>query len=206
MRRAPLAVALVLALAGVAGAVCGDRVLDAGEQCDDGNTLAGDCCSATCQFEPLGTSCDDKSMCTVSDTCNGAGVCGSAVHLSCDDQKPCTLESCHPADGCHHDPVDFTATLVELGTPLAMGDCSGKRVPGSIKGRFVAAGKLVGKGQRAASMKTRLRLVNGAASQLKKAQGAIKRPPKSLAAACLDDLRKRVNTALSRTLCLRNTL
>jgi cysteine-rich repeat protein len=26
-------------------------VLDAGEQCDDGNTLGGDCCSATCQIE-----------------------------------------------------------------------------------------------------------------------------------------------------------
>jgi len=30
---------------------CGNGVLDAGEQCDDGNTLGGDCCSATCQIE-----------------------------------------------------------------------------------------------------------------------------------------------------------
>jgi cysteine-rich repeat protein len=30
---------------------CGNGVLDAGEQCDDGNTLSGDCCSATCQIE-----------------------------------------------------------------------------------------------------------------------------------------------------------
>ncbi|MFH2005061.1 MAG: DUF4215 domain-containing protein [bacterium] len=31
--------------------VCGDGVLDTGEQCDDGNTVSGDGCSATCQNE-----------------------------------------------------------------------------------------------------------------------------------------------------------
>ena len=30
---------------------CGDRFLDMGEQCDDGNTASGDGCSATCQLE-----------------------------------------------------------------------------------------------------------------------------------------------------------
>src|SRR3989454_3076688 len=30
--------------------VCGNGFLDPGEQCDDGNTLDGDCCSSTCQF------------------------------------------------------------------------------------------------------------------------------------------------------------
>ena len=32
-------------------AVCGNGTLDAGEQCDDGNTADGDGCSATCQLE-----------------------------------------------------------------------------------------------------------------------------------------------------------
>ncbi len=31
--------------------VCGDRRRAGGEQCDDGNTAAGDCCSATCTVE-----------------------------------------------------------------------------------------------------------------------------------------------------------
>ena len=31
--------------------VCGDGSLDAGEQCDDGNTLDGDGCSSTCRIE-----------------------------------------------------------------------------------------------------------------------------------------------------------
>lgn len=34
-------------------AVCGDAVLDSGEECDDGNTTAGDGCSAGCTWEPL---------------------------------------------------------------------------------------------------------------------------------------------------------
>ena len=30
---------------------CGNGILDGGEQCDDGNTISGDCCSSTCQIE-----------------------------------------------------------------------------------------------------------------------------------------------------------
>jgi cysteine-rich repeat protein len=53
--------------------VCGDGVLASGEQCDDGNTSAGDCCSPTCQFEAGGL-CDDENPCTAGDTCQ-AGTC-----------------------------------------------------------------------------------------------------------------------------------
>jgi cysteine-rich repeat protein len=37
------------------GAACGNGVVDTGEQCDDGNTAAGDGCSATCTTEPGAT-------------------------------------------------------------------------------------------------------------------------------------------------------
>ena len=37
--------------------VCGDGILEQGEACDDGNTLGGDCCSATCDFESSGSVC-----------------------------------------------------------------------------------------------------------------------------------------------------
>ncbi|MEO7732269.1 MAG: TonB family protein [Kofleriaceae bacterium] len=33
-------------------AVCGNNSLEVGEQCDDGNTISNDGCSATCQIEP----------------------------------------------------------------------------------------------------------------------------------------------------------
>ena len=35
--------------------VCGDGVMEAGEQCDDANTASGDGCSAACLLEPCGT-------------------------------------------------------------------------------------------------------------------------------------------------------
>jgi cysteine-rich repeat protein len=35
----------------VQGGVCGDGRLDPGEECDDGNTASGDCCSSVCQIE-----------------------------------------------------------------------------------------------------------------------------------------------------------
>ncbi len=33
------------------GAVCGNGVIETGEECDDGNTVSGDGCSSTCQLE-----------------------------------------------------------------------------------------------------------------------------------------------------------
>src|SRR5439155_17610125 len=54
--------------------MCGNGLIDAGEQCDDGavNGAAGSCCSATCTFKPNGTACtDDGNPCTT-DTCNGS--------------------------------------------------------------------------------------------------------------------------------------
>jgi len=36
------------------GPICGNGVIEAGEECDDGNTVSGDGCSATCQTEVPG--------------------------------------------------------------------------------------------------------------------------------------------------------
>ncbi len=57
--------------------LCGNGNPDPGEQCDDANVLNGDCCSATCTFEPAGQACDDGLTCTVGETCDGKGVCRS---------------------------------------------------------------------------------------------------------------------------------
>ncbi len=73
------------------GVVCGNGILDPGEQCDDGNSVGGDCCSASCQLNPMGHPCtDDGNVCTI-DECNGEGTCihSSANGVACDDGVFC---------------------------------------------------------------------------------------------------------------------
>src|SRR5206468_2571053 len=92
--------------------VCGNGLIDAGEQCDDGatNGTAGSCCSATCTFKASGTACsDDGNPCTT-DTCDGssnicqhpAGNAGTVCRASagvCDGAENCTGTSAScPAD------------------------------------------------------------------------------------------------------------
>src|SRR5881392_2818485 len=64
--------------------MCGDGTLDPGEQCDDGNNLNADCCSASCTIEPAGTVCRPAAgVCDVAETCNGASpTCPADVFVS----------------------------------------------------------------------------------------------------------------------------
>jgi hypothetical protein len=106
-------------------AVCGNGIVEPGEQCD-----GGPCCTPTCQFASSGTACtDDGNQCT-DDICNGSGQCihpnkqnGTACNdgnlctendqcsngqcvgtpKNCDDGKSCTTDSCDPNNGqCVH--------------------------------------------------------------------------------------------------------
>src|SRR5947209_5927403 len=128
--------------------VCGNGVVDLGEQCDDGNLVAGDCCSPTCQFEPAGQACannpcisgstcdgaaacvggtpntlpcNDGNACTTADACAG-GVCVGGPPPNCNDGNVCTTDSCNPATGC----VNAVNTLpCSDGNPCTSGDtCS----------------------------------------------------------------------------------
>jgi len=59
-------------------AACGDSVVESPiEECDDGNTEAGDCCAADCLFEPQATACglDDPCLRAGAATCDGQGEC-----------------------------------------------------------------------------------------------------------------------------------
>jgi hypothetical protein len=59
---------------------CGNGVVEPGEDCDDGpaNGQPGDCCTASCLFQPAGTAClEDGDLCTL-DACDGAGTCAHA--------------------------------------------------------------------------------------------------------------------------------
>jgi cysteine-rich repeat protein len=65
-------------------AVCGNGVVEPGEDCDDGNTVPGDCCLPTCEFESTDTECRAAAgVCDVPDHCDGAGACtADAKHTS----------------------------------------------------------------------------------------------------------------------------
>lgn len=81
-------------------AVCGDGFREAPEECDDGNGSDGDCCSSLCTFEPADAPCSDSDVCTLGETCDGAGRCVAAATQSCDDGVFCTHDVCDPVAGC----------------------------------------------------------------------------------------------------------
>lgn len=95
------------------GRACGNGTVDAGEQCDDGNDVGGDCCSADCQYEPSGGNCEDDGNACTDDICDGGGVC---THLnnaaSCDDGDACTNVDACLGGSC-------------IGLPVACGNVDG---------------------------------------------------------------------------------
>jgi len=110
---AAAAFALSLGLASVAqagpGAVCGDGVQEPPEQCDDGNTVGGDGCSADCIpevcgdgiLEPVTEECDDGGTvdgdgCASDCTCEPE-VCGDGI-LGCTEE--CDDGNTVDGDGC----------------------------------------------------------------------------------------------------------
>ena len=67
------------------GLDCGNGVVDAGEQCDDGPRRDGDCCNRTCNYDAATVACtSDTDLCTA-DQCDGAGTCEhlNAPRLDC---------------------------------------------------------------------------------------------------------------------------
>ncbi|KNC47443.1 disintegrin [Thecamonas trahens ATCC 50062] len=86
---------------------CGDGILEAGEQCDDGNTDNGDCCSSGCQFEPTTQVCSTP---TCNGLCDGGGTCTTQpfcclTDAQCDDGLDCTIDTCGGDEVCHNDPA-----------------------------------------------------------------------------------------------------
>jgi uncharacterized delta-60 repeat protein len=67
---------------------CGNGLTEPGlgEDCDDGNRANGDCCSATCLYEPAGARCADDGDSCSDDRCDGAGACAHPPAAgACDD-------------------------------------------------------------------------------------------------------------------------
>lgn len=54
---------------------CGNSILENAEECDDGNLVAGDCCSPTCTFEASDTACQSPSACWTEAFCDAQANC-----------------------------------------------------------------------------------------------------------------------------------
>ena len=54
--------------------VCGDGVVQAGEQCDDGNAVSSDGCSATCQTEQVQQNLCGNSVLEVGEQCDDGNI------------------------------------------------------------------------------------------------------------------------------------
>ena len=84
--------------------------------CDDGKQCTIDACDplAGCTNVPAtGQPCDDGNACTSNDKCKQNGQCAGGGG-GCNDNDPCTEDSCTPAVGCSHTPLN--------GTPCDDGD------------------------------------------------------------------------------------
>lgn len=90
----------------ITGTKCNNGVLDANEDCEDGNTEAGDCCSPTCRHDAAGAACASDSNACTRDACDGAGLCvreadPNAIGAPCTpDSNQCTDEVCNAAGVC----------------------------------------------------------------------------------------------------------
>ena len=117
----------VLAYSAPAGRVitpvtCGNGVVDADEQCDDGNQVDGDCCSRGCTNEPIDGECPDEGLPCTYDKCDGAGTCAHPprpVGALCDDGEAffCTADTCDAGGTCTHVPIPGCQPLPVCGLP-----------------------------------------------------------------------------------------
>jgi hypothetical protein len=83
--------------------------------CDDGEECTSDSCvvGIGCVFTPIEVECTDHNKCTPVDQCV-AGDCQGFGTINCDDGNDCTEDSCQPANGCHHEPLETAECLPDL--------------------------------------------------------------------------------------------
>src|SRR6478736_4488137 len=85
--------------------VCGDKVKEGAESCDDGNAIPFDGCTAKCQLEPA---CTGTSGCTAS--------CGDGIILGANEQ--CDDGNLRDGDGCS------STCQIEAGFTCASNPCA----------------------------------------------------------------------------------
>ena len=107
---APLVATVTPTIVGCVSAPgCGNGIIDPGEQCDDGELVAGDCCSPTCAFESAATLCRPAvGSCDAAETCTGvSGAC--PVDLKRTTQCRASTGVCDQAEICNGTSVQCPA-------------------------------------------------------------------------------------------------
>lgn len=105
--------------------VCGNSLVETGEQCDQGaaNGTTGSCCSASCTLNPMGTLCRASAgECDPAETCSGSSpTCPADVKsgsgTSCtSDGNVCTVDQCDGSSSACQHPAGNGGTLCRAGS------------------------------------------------------------------------------------------
>ena len=105
------------ASSGSVGGICGNSIIETGEQCDDGNTNNGDGCSSTCQIE--GESCTPAADPSLFGVC-GTAECGTATNGTCENVICGTCLSGSCVSGLCVPETSINAGIVDLTWPPKM--------------------------------------------------------------------------------------
>jgi hypothetical protein len=110
------------------GTCAGGTVLDCSAPPNDCSAPEGTCDPATgaCVYPPIdaGTACDDSSVCTLGDHCDGAGHCIGASTVSCNAPPTMCFELqgvCDADAGCIYTPK-LQGTVCDDGNPCTRGE------------------------------------------------------------------------------------
>jgi cysteine-rich repeat protein len=69
-------------------AVCGNGIVEEGEDCDDGNNINGDGCSSTCQLEHVPSVCGDGVVEGIEECDDGNTISGDGCSSTCQLELP----------------------------------------------------------------------------------------------------------------------
>lgn len=83
-------------------AVCGNTIVEDGEDCDAGSGNGATTCTCTsdCAFPSMLVVCSDGNFCTDEDSCDGAGACVAGGQSPCSGGAPVCDESNDECDEC----------------------------------------------------------------------------------------------------------
>ena len=104
---------------------CGNRAIDPGEACDDGNVSDGDGCSSSCRIEIGFMNCMGMdSRCVPTGRCAGTTCVSRCMsNADCNDSNACTNDSCNMTTGVCASAAVMAGTMCTLmgGAPGACG-------------------------------------------------------------------------------------